>query len=44
LGKALNRLEVLAWPRRDKDFRWREVVDIRALNVGLTEHVREVRP
>lgn len=41
LGKALNRVEILNWPKHDADFQWREDVDIRALNVGLTEHVRE---
>ena len=41
LGKALNRLEVLEWPGRDPGFRWRDEGDIRSLNIGLTDQVRE---
>lgn len=41
LGKALNRIEVLDWPGRDPGFRWRDEEDIRSLNIGLTDQVRD---
>jgi hypothetical protein len=41
LGKALNRLEVLAWPKREAGFRWSDDMDIRSLNVGLTDQFKE---
>lgn len=40
-GKALNRLDVLAWPRRDGSFRWQDDVNVKTLNVGLTEQLQE---
>jgi hypothetical protein len=37
----LNRLDVLAWPRRDGSFRWQDDVNVKTLNVGLTEQLQE---
>ncbi len=41
LGKALNRLEIMEWPGRDPGFRWSDEKDIRSLNIGLTDQVRD---
>lgn len=40
-GKALNRLDILSWPGRGTDFRWQDNVNLKTLNVGLTEQLQD---
>ncbi len=40
-GKAVNKVDVLAWPDHSKDFRWNENVSIQGQNAALGDGVQD---
>lgn len=40
-GRTINRIRVMAWPERTKDFTWQEPESVRCFSVGLGDMYEE---